>query len=369
MTVDWNTHPEYLRAVGAGRKAGAQHESKPTENCPYCRSTDIIRKGIRNNKYGEVQRFYCRHCKRRFSPLVNKGKTFPLRVILDSITLYNRLYTLEAAAAAVTTKYGITVSRQNVRNWIDGYRDYLPFLRLRGEALRLCDPRKLLVESQLLHGQIYAFKYHRAKMDLILEQGSGDHAAAFAPLARFLENVPSECPHELFRQDRPRASSHKGKFNIDEVVIAPKDNAAVKNARFVLQAVANNKLRHETLQDFMLTNDSATIAVEVPIVLNADDLAHFLTLGYQVPLTLARGQVVTGHIDIVQIRYGLIHVLDYKPAAKKIKPIEQLTIYALALSRLTGIRLNHFKCAWFDDEHYFEFYPRTVVQKKRPPAP
>jgi hypothetical protein len=348
--------------------AQALHETKPTETCPYCSGRQVIRKGIRNNKYGDVQLFYCQPCKRKFRPLVSKGKTFPLRVILDSLSLHNRLYTLESAAKAVTIKYGVPVSRQNVRNWIDSYRDYLPFLRLRPQVLRTCNPRKLLIETQLLHGQVYAFKYHRATMDLISEQGSGDHAAACAPLARFLESVPRECPHELFRQDRPRASSHKQKFNINQVVIAPRDNAAVKNARFVLQAVSNNKLRHETLQDFMLTNDSATVAVEVPITLDADDLAHFRTLGYEVPLTLARGEHITGHIDIVQVRYGLIHVLDYKPGAKKIKPIEQLTIYALALSRRTGIRLNHFKCAWFDDEHFFEFYPRTVVQKRKAAA-
>jgi hypothetical protein len=56
---------------------------------------------------------------------------------------------------------------------------------------------------------------------------------------------------------------------------------------------------------------------------------------------------------------------EAKSAARKIKPIEQLTIYALALSRLTGIPLYHFKCAWFDDEHYFDFYPRAVVQKRK----
>lgn len=61
----------------------------------------------------------------------------------------------------------------------------------------------------------------------------------------------------------------------------------------------------------------------------------------------------------------MIHILDYKPDAKKVKPIEQLTIYALALSRRTGLRLYHFKCAWFDDENYFEFYPLCVIHKKK----
>jgi len=73
--------------------------------------------------------------------------------------------------------------------------------------------------------------------------------------------------------------------------------------------------------------------------------------------------LLTGHIDIVQVRNGQIHLLDYKPKAKKEKPIEQLTWYALDLSRLTGLRLYEFKCAWFDETDYFEFYPLHVVKK------
>ena len=38
---------------------------------------------------------------------------------------------------------------------------------------------------------------------------------------------------------------------------------------------------------------------------------------------------------------------------------------ALALSRLTGLRLFDFKCAWFDESDYFEFYPLHVVYKHK----
>jgi len=57
--------------------------------------------------------------------------------------------------------------------------------------------------------------------------------------------------------------------------------------------------------------------------------------------------------------------MDFKPSAAKAKPIEQLTIYALALSRLAGLRLHSFKCAWFDEDDYFEFFPLHVVYKKK----
>ena len=335
------------------------HTTKPIENCPYCGGTDIIRKGVRKNKFGAVQLFSCRHCRRKFTPLVTKNRTFPLRVILDALTLYNRLYTLEEAAAAVSEKYGLAVSRQNVGNWLADFAPYLPVARLRPALARRYDRYGLIAQAQLLHGQVYGFKFHRAKTALILSRLRPRHP--FAALRTYLEDVPHECPHRLFRDNRTRASSHQTRFDIDGVIITPRKNAAVSAARFALQAVANNKLRHETLQDFMLVNDSVTLAVEVPVWLTPEHLAAIRKKGYRLPFTLAQGEVLTGHIDIVQLRYGLIHILDYKPGAKRIKPIEQLTIYALALSHLTGIDLYHFKCAWFDGDDYFDFYPRTVV--------
>lgn len=43
----------------------------------------------------------------------------------------------------------------------------------------------------------------------------------------------------------------------------------------------------------------------------------------------------------------------------------QLTIYALGLSRRTKLPLKHFKCAWFDEHDYFEFFPLKGVCQRR----
>lgn len=75
--------------------------------------------------------------------------------------------------------------------------------------------------------------------------------------------------------------------------------------------------------------------------------------------------LLTGHIDILQVRNGVVHILDYKPQAHREKPIEQLTWYTMALSRLTGLRIFNFKCAWFDEKEYYEFYPLHVIYKLR----
>jgi transposase-like protein len=148
---------------------GSLHETKPTAACPYCGSKRIIRKGVRRNKYGDVQLFYCPPCKKKFTPLVNKHKSFPLRVIFHAITEYNRLHTLEEAAATVSRKYGIAVSRQNLKNWLTAFREYLPIARLRPAIVARYNGNRAFLECQLLHGLVYAYKYHRAKTGLIYE--------------------------------------------------------------------------------------------------------------------------------------------------------------------------------------------------------
>lgn len=71
-----------------------------------------------------------------------------------------------------------------------------------------------------------------------------------------------------------------------------------------------------------------------------------------------------GHVDFLQIRNGLVHILDYKPNAKRERPFQQLMLYALALSRLTGLRIYDFKCAWFDEHDYLECFPLYAVHHK-----
>src|SRR3972149_9302911 len=86
----------------------------------------------------------------------------------------------------------------------------------------------------------------------------------------------------------------------------------------------------------MLTNDSVTVAVEIPIWLTENDITalekqHGIEL---VPQVGAAERSITGHIDFLQVRNGAVHILDYKPDARTNKPIAQPAIYALPLMRL-----------------------------------
>ncbi len=333
--------------------------------CPYCQGKDFVKAGFRLKKFEKIQVFYCNHCKKKFTPLVTKNKTYPISIILQTLIWFNRFIEPQEIVEKIKEKYGLKITSQTIDNWIKQYEHLIPFKRMR-EYLKQktdLDLKEMVVEQKLFHQQIYDFKYHRFKTNLLLEEDFRNYKQK--AIKDFLELIIAECPHKVFQESNLRASEFKNVFNLDGVRIVSKNNRANEIARFVMQAVANNKERHKQVENFALFCDSVTMAVEIPVLLDKDDIDHFrLILGFDVPLEIKEDVVITGHIDILQLRNGIIHIMDFKPSAKKYKPIEQLTIYALALSRLTGLRIHSFKCAWFDEDDYFEFFPLHVVYKK-----
>jgi len=339
------------------------HTAKPPARCPHCGSTRLIRKGTRRKKLEIAQLWQCKLCRRVFTPAppALRYKTFPLRVILDGVTLYNLGYSLPNAAQKLKTRHGYEVSASTLANWMDEHRELTTYRRLREQAKIALSPGQTVRSIKLYHRQVYSFAYHRPKLAVVRE--SPQHRR-FAPLADFLEQVPHICPHDLF-SDGSRASQLPPFVNRNRLIVVEKENFATRSAALIVPSVGDNRLRHETLQRFMLANDSVTVAVEIPIWLTAADI-DALEIEHGIRL-LPEGhepRVLTGHIDFIQIRNGAVHILDYKPDARTNKPIAQLTLYALAVTRLTGLRLFDIKCAWFNEEQYCEFFPRALLARQ-----
>jgi hypothetical protein len=254
------------------------------------------------------------------------------------------------------------------------YRQHCTYRRLRAYGLTRFPAEQTIRSIKLYHRQIYAFAYHRPKLQLVRSGGLDDKRrgdSRFAALADLLEAIPTRCPHDLFREEhdpKARASQAQPAFaDVSHIIVNRKENAATQTAALVIPAVGNNKLRHETLQRFMLANDSVTVAIEIPIWLTEEDIAalereHTIGLAERVG---DRPRVITGHIDFLQVRNGAVHILDYKPDAQTNKPIAQLAIYALALTRLVpGLKLFDIKCAWFNEHEYCEIFPRTLFSRR-----
>jgi transposase-like protein len=349
--------------------------AKQPEACPHCSGRNLTRRGTRRKKLEIVQLWRCAACKRTFTPgpAALRNKTYPLRMIRSTISDYDLGYTLEETAARLKKKTSRRVSPSTITAWLEQYSQHCSYRRLRAAGLRRYPANQTIRSIKLHHRQIYAYAYHRPKLDFLRsgtldDKRTGDtHLAA---VAGFLESIPTTCPHDLFRRDddpKARASqAHPAFADVSRIIVNRKQNAATEAAALIIPAVGSNKLRHETLQKFMLANDSVTVAMEIPIWLTEGDIA---TLEHQHGIELGRGvgnapRVITGHIHFLQVRNGAVHILDYKPDAPTNKPIAQLAIYALALTRrIPGLKLFDIKCAWFSEAEYCEFFPRTLFTR------
>ncbi|UCG68303.1 MAG: PD-(D/E)XK nuclease family protein [Thermoplasmata archaeon] len=117
-----------------------------------------------------------------------------------------------------------------------------------------------------------------------------------------------------------------------------KNSPASRMTDLALELAKTKSERHIKVEEFFLVNDSATVAVEVPVYLTEKES------GFKKPLT--------GHIDLIQVRSNRIHIMDYKPDESG-NVVNQLLLYAKCLKKRTG--LTNFTCAYFDENEHFQF--------------
>ena len=311
-----------------------------------CKGKNVVRRGRQKTNSKLKQIYYCKDCKKRFVFSSLKGKSFDARVILNAISYYNLGNTLEQSSKLVNKKFRVKTSKSIIHKWLNEFKDIFSYHRLRNKVLRKYG--KDVIASKLFkhRGLTYNYKYHKAKLDLF---GKRHYA-----LLKYLKSFEKSFPHKFFEKDE-RCSQIKVDI---KTLKKDKNNYACKLAKLALSAVSDNHKRHDLVENFMLVNDTATIGVEVPVWFWEKKLVN--------AETGKKGLGICGHIDILQLRYGNIHVLDYKPNAVKENSqnvASQLYLYALGLSFRTRIKLEKFRCAWFDDKVYYEFAPDKVKVK------
>jgi hypothetical protein len=194
-------------------------------------------------------------------------------------------------------------------------------------------------------GGMYWYSVHDPKLKNI--------ANGYGALVSFLQDVFHNCPDNYFNSG-PRSSCLK--FKLPELDIKSATGHEVSGLAFQgLKLYAKAfKDNHSKVQRFMLENDGKTIAIEVPIWLNSNEVAGYKEL-------FNSKEPLTGHIDLLRIEDEKIWVWDYKPKAnKEIYAATQVFFYSLMLSKRTGINLDSFRCGYFDDKYAFIFKPEEV---------
>ena len=175
--------------------ARAPHSSKVTEACPHCGSHVLTRRGTRRKKLEIVQLWRCASCKKTFTPgpAAIRGKTYPLRTVLNALSTYSLGHSLEDTAARIKSKSGRTIASSTVAGWLAQHKPLMSYLRLRDRGRHLFPPEQAIRSIKLYHRQVYGYAFHRPKLEFLRrgeldDKRSGD--TRLAAVANFLEAVP-----------------------------------------------------------------------------------------------------------------------------------------------------------------------------------
>ena len=172
----------------------------------------------------------------------------------------------------------------------------------------------------------------------------------------FLQLLFDNCPNHLFQRSEFRASARTGdELELNVQLSCDHSHELIeftKNSKSVNQF----RSRHENLQKYFLLNDPSTIAAEVPLWLEANEIRDYSTI-------FNTDDVLTGHVDVLRYeKDGKIGIWDYKPgASQEIDSTIQVFLYALMLSVRSGISLNKFTCGYFDETNTFSFKPSETI--------
>src|SRR5215472_6333724 len=108
------------------RIALAPLTAKRPEACPRCGGRNLTRRGRRRKHLEIVQQWWCKSCKKSFTPgpPALRNKTYPLRTILCALTDYDLGYSLEKTAARLKKKTHHSVSPSTITSWLSEYKHH-----------------------------------------------------------------------------------------------------------------------------------------------------------------------------------------------------------------------------------------------------
>ena len=89
--------------------------------CRFCQSSEVVKHSVRHNHYGDLQRYSCRACGRRFSLNIGfeRMKATP-QAITSAMQLYFTGESLRSVQKFLRLQ-GVDISHQTVWNWIQKY--------------------------------------------------------------------------------------------------------------------------------------------------------------------------------------------------------------------------------------------------------
>lgn len=223
--------------------------------------------------------------------------------------MYNRGFSQQDVIKELSKKYKMRPSQKTISNWINEHKNICTFINLRNQAIKMFAPNEIIYEQVFDHNNLpYTFQVHRAKIRILFNDGRYNNQFSTTskfekPLLEYLRKIPTkDFPHHIFQRKEIAQEglerSSQLKFETLPFLKLEKNNLANRLAGLALHLAKNNRERHSVIQNFMLINDSSTIAVEVPVYLTNDDILYFEKRGFDLPFKNIKTPI-TGHIDLL----------------------------------------------------------------------
>jgi len=169
------------------------------ELCLFCKSEKIIKKGLRHNKYGDIQRFKCLACGKYF--VVNFGfermKRSP-QGITTAMQLYFSGESLRNTARSLRL-LGVQVSHKTVYNWITKYtalmEKYLDKITPQVSDTWATDELFLKVKGNMKY--LYAMMDEQTRFWIAEEVAETKYTADVRPLFQAAKAIAGKTPRTL----------------------------------------------------------------------------------------------------------------------------------------------------------------------------
>ena len=227
-------------------------------------------------------------------------------------------------------RYHLSPPLNTIYSWTKRFEKDLTFIKLR-RKMNL-DPENIIQKKNFQHRQIVPFAYHMPKVNI--------QSKTFPGIKRYIDWINRSLPDRMFLEG-PRMSTYKMKIDHE---IKPVNNRLPKLTKLALERSSDTS-PHNSVESFFLINDSSTVATELPVFLNPSEIEE-----------ISKNVPITGHIDMLQARFGKIYILDYKPNLNHPENYStQLHLYREAVRRRMNIPRDKISAIAFNEHEAVEY--------------
>jgi transposase-like protein len=213
--------------------------AKQNPSCPACGCTRTVRKGKRRNSLQTLQVFQCAECLHRFTGEPGKNKSYPLKLILESVSTFNLGYSLTETQALLRKRFHRHIPERTISSWLTASRPLTTYTRLRSAGRKLFSPDTVIRSNTFHHQQVYRSEVHRAKLELLTHANTysaADSNIDFTGLKGYLASIETHFPHQLFHETGHRSSKFPAEICPP---VTRKENHATRLAALALPTAPN----------------------------------------------------------------------------------------------------------------------------------